>query len=112
MTLTQALAKNMSNDIQQLESIIADTNSLINLAEEGEWNQLLELEKSRDNAIQHLFKAQPNIDPKVLEEGLVYILNKNKILTQYSVSQCDSVRMEMSKAGHAHKAIDSYLTSS
>jgi len=112
LTLTQALAKNMSNDTHQLESIIAETNTLINLAEEGEWNQLLELEKSRDNAIQHLFKAPPNIDPKVLEEGLVYILNKNKILTQYSVSQCDSVRMEMSKAGHAHKAIDSYLTSS
>lgn len=102
----------MFNDLQQLQSIITDTNSLINLAEEGEWNQLVELEKSRDNAIQALFKTQPNIDPKVLQEGLVYILNKNKTLTQYSVSQCDSVRMEMSKAGHAHKAIDSYLTSS
>ncbi len=35
----------MSNDSRQLESIIADTNKLIELAEEGHWENVIELEK-------------------------------------------------------------------
>lgn len=101
----------MTNDSARLQSIIDDTTTLINLAEAGAWDAVMALHKTREEAIQTLFHNTPDIAPEVLAEGLVYVLNKNKVLTQYSHSQRDSLRMEMSKAGHAHKAIGEYLTS-
>ncbi|MDX2426789.1 MAG: flagellar protein FliT [Cycloclasticus sp.] len=101
----------MTNDSARLQSILDDTSTLMNLAEAGEWDAVVALHKSREEEIQTLFKGTPDIDPDVLAEGIVYVLNKNKVLTQYSHSQRDSLRMEMSKAGHAHKAIGEYLTS-
>ena len=89
----------MSNDSRQLESIIADTNKLIELAEEGHW----------ENVIGALFETQPNIETPQLAEGIQYIIDKNNLLAKYSHSQRDSLRMEMSKAAHAHKAINTYL---
>lgn len=100
----------MANDSARLQAIIDDTTRLVTLAEAGEWDAVVALHNSRDEEIQALFTGTPGIDPDVLAEGLVYVLNKNKVLTQYSLSQRDSLRMEMSKAGHAHKAISSYLT--
>lgn len=99
----------MLNDVQQLDSIITDTKKLIDLAEEGEWDAVVELEKTRDSAVEALFKSPPNIEPAKLSEGIQFIVEKNKILSKYSHSQRDSIRMEMSKAGHAHKAINAYL---
>ena len=101
----------MSADLQKFLSIIDDTKKLLELAEEGEWHAVVGLEKTRDSAIQKLFESTPDIDKNKLSEGLQFIIDKNKILTQYSHSQRDSVQMEISKAGHAHKAINSYLTS-
>lgn len=99
----------MSNDSRQLESIIADTNKLIELAEEGHWENVIELEKKRAVAIGALFETQPNIETPQLAEGIQYIIDKNNLLAKYSHSQRDSLRMEMSKAAHAHKAINTYL---
>ncbi|ORU94261.1 MAG: hypothetical protein A6F70_08120 [Cycloclasticus sp. symbiont of Bathymodiolus heckerae] len=100
----------MSPDLKQLECVISDTKKLIDLAENNEWDAVVELEKARDLAIKNLFDSKPNIEPLKLAEGIQFILDKNKILTKYSHSQRDSIRMEMSKAGHAHKAINAYLT--
>jgi flagellar protein FliT len=100
----------MATDLQQLLGIIADTKKLISLAEEGDWDKVVVLENTRDVAIKNLFDSKPNIEPSKLAEGIQFILDKNKILTKYSHSQRDSLRMEMSQAGHAHKAINAYLT--
>jgi len=100
----------MTNDLQQLSTIIQDTKNLIGLAESGEWDAVVELEQTRDAAIKKLFASKPNIEPSELAEGIQFVLDKNKILTKYSHSQKDSLRMEMSKAGHAHKAINTYLS--
>jgi len=100
----------MSNDLQRLASIVKDTKSLINLAENGDWDAVVELEQIRDVAIKELFASKPDIEPTELAEGIQFILDKNKILIKYSHSQKDSLRMEMSKAGHAHKAINTYLS--
>jgi flagellar protein FliT len=93
----------------KFDEILKDTSKLIELAELGEWDKLISLEKKRELAIKSLFTKQPDIDESVLRDGLQYILQKNKILMQYSHSQRDSLQMEMSKAGHAHKAINQYL---
>lgn len=100
----------MATDLQQLLSIIADTKKLIQLAENNEWDEIVELEKKRDLAVKKLFDSKPDIESSKLAEGIQFILEKNKILTKYSHSQRDSIQMEMSKAGHAHKAIYAYLT--
>jgi len=100
----------MKDDLQQLASIVQDTKNLINLAENGDWDAVVELEQTRDIAIKALFASKPDIEPSELAEGIQFILDKNKLLTKYSHSQKDSLRMEMSKAGHAHKAINSYLS--
>jgi len=100
----------MKDDLQRLASIVKDTKSLVDLAENGEWDAVVELEQTRDVAIKKLFASKPDIEPSELAEGIQFILDKNKILTKYSHSQKDSLRMEMSKAGHAHKAINSYLS--
>lgn len=99
----------MSLDHQKLKIIIKDTDTLISLAEEGEWDRLIELEKKRSIKINSFFNGKPDIEPSQLAEGIQYILEKNKILKQYSLSQKDSIRMEMSKANHAHKAVNAYL---
>lgn len=99
----------MSADLQQLISIIADTKKLIDLAENNEWDAVVELEKTRDIAIKTLFDSKPDIEPSKLAEGIRFILDKNKVLIQYSHSQRDSARMEISKIGYAHKAISAYL---
>ncbi len=99
----------MNSDLPQLLSIITDTKNLIDLAENSQWDELLTLEKTRDVAVKTLFTSKPDIEPAKLAEGIQFILDKNKILTQYSHSQMDSLRMEMSKAGRAHKAINAYL---
>ena len=93
----------------KFDEILKDTSKLIKLAELGEWDKLISLEKKRELAIKSLFSNQPDIDESVLHDGLRYILQKNKILMQYSHSQRDSLHLEMSKAGHAHKAINQYL---
>ena len=93
----------------KFDEILKDTSKLIKLAELGEWDKLISLEKKRELAIKSLFTKQPDIDESVLRDGLQYILQKNKILMQYSHSQRDSLHLEMSKAGHAHKAINQYL---
>ncbi|KXJ46660.1 MAG: flagellar protein FliT [Cycloclasticus sp.] len=100
----------MTSDLQKLLNIIADTKKLIELAEEGEWDTVVELENTRDIAIKKLFDSKPDIEPSKLAEGIQFVLDKNKILTKYSLSQRDSIRMEISNAGHAHKAINAYLT--
>jgi len=102
----------MNTDFKQLLAIIADTKKLIDLAENAEWDEFALLEKTRDVAVRDLFASPPNIEPEKLAEGIQFILAKNKILTQYAHSQMDSLRMEVSKAGHAHKAINAYLTTS
>ena len=84
----------MPSDLQRLDSILADTEKLIQLAQD----------------IQHLFETPPDIEAVVLAESIQLVLDKNKILTQFLLSQRDSLRMEMSQAGHAHKAINAYLT--
>jgi len=99
----------MSADLQQLISIIADTKKLIDLAENNEWDAVVELENRRGTAIKKLFDSKPNIEPLKLAEGIRFILDKNEILTKYSLSQRDSIRMEMSTVGRAHKAINAYL---
>jgi flagellar protein FliT len=100
----------MPSDLQRLDSILADTEKLIQLAQEGEWDAVVKLEKARDTDIQHLFETPPDIEAVVLAESIQLVLDKNKILTQFLLSQRDSLRMEMSQAGHAHKAINAYLT--
>lgn len=100
----------MTSDLHQLQSIISDTKKLIYLAENDDWNAVIELEKRRDTDIKKLFDAKPDIEPSILAEGIQFILDKNKTLTKYSHSQVDSIRMEISKAGHAHEAINAYLT--
>jgi flagellar protein FliT len=100
----------MTSDLQKLQSVISDTKKLICLAEEGDWDALVMLEKTRDVELKQLFETSPDIEPSVLADGIQFILDKNKILTQFSLSQRDSIRMEMSKAGHAHKAVSAYLT--
>jgi len=102
----------MNSDLPQLLSIIADTKKLIDLAENSQWDEVVALEQTRDVAVKALFASKPDIEPAKLAEGIQFILDKNKILTQYSHSQMDSLRMEMSKAGRAHKAINAYLTTS
>ncbi len=102
----------MNSDLPQLLSIIADTKKLIDLAENSQWDELVALEKTRDVVVKTLFSSKPDIEPAKLAAGIQFILDKNKILTQYSHSQMDSLRMEMSKAGRAHKAINAYLTTS
>jgi len=98
------------SDQQQLQLIIDDTKKLLLLAEEGDWDAVVELEKNRGLAIESFFKTPPAIEPKLLAEGIQFIIDKNKILTQFSHSQRDSLRMEMSKAGRAHTAINKYLS--
>ncbi|MEW5056368.1 MAG: flagellar protein FliT [Cycloclasticus sp.] len=98
------------NDLQQLQNIIADTKKLLLLAENNEWDAVVELEKIRGLAVESLFKKTPVIDAALLRKGIQFILEKNKILSQFSHSQQDSLRMEMSKTGHAHRAIKSYLS--
>jgi len=100
----------MNSDFPQLLSIIADTKKLIDLAENSQWGEFVALEKTRDVAVKVLFASKPDIEPEKLAEGIQFILDKNKILTQYSHSQMDSLRMEVSKVGRAHKAINAYLT--
>ena len=100
----------MGSDLQQLQSIISDTQKLIHLAENGDWDAVIELEKKRDTDIKKLFESPPNIEAPVLAEGLQFIIEKNKTLKKYSLSQVNSIRMEISKAGHAHEAINAYLT--
>ncbi|MBV1952473.1 MAG: flagellar protein FliT [Cycloclasticus sp.] len=100
----------MLTDIQQLNAIISDTKKLINLAENGEWDSLVELEQTRGLAVKSLFRSKPNVPATMLAEGIEFMLAKNKILMQYSHSQRDSIHMEMSKAGHAHKAINAYIS--
>jgi len=102
----------MLNDEQQLKRILDNTQKLIGFAEAGDWDTVVELEKSRDALIKELFSHTPEIDQKILAAGLQVILKKNKLLTQFSVSQRDSLQLEISKAGHAHKAIHSYLAAS
>jgi len=97
------------NAENEFDSILKDTSKLIELAELGEWDELLSLEKKRELAIENLFSNKFDIDEAVLREGLQFILQKNKVLMQYSHSQRDSLQIEMSKAGHAHKAINQYL---
>jgi len=97
------------SDQQQLQQIIDDTKKLLLLAEEGDWDAVVELEHSRGLLVESLFKTPPVIDAKQLAEGIQFILDKNKILTQFSHSQRDSLRMEISQAGRAHKAINNYL---
>jgi len=96
-------------DQQKLQRIIGDTKKLLLLAEEGDWDAVVELEHSRGLLIAAFFKTPPAIDDQKLAKGIQFILDKNKILTQFSHSQRDSLRMEMSKAGHATKAINNYL---
>jgi len=97
------------SDQQQFQRIIDDTSRLLELAENGDWDAVVELEHSRGLMIESLFKTPPVIDAQQLGEGIQFILDKNKILAQFSHSQRDSLRMEMSKAGHATKAINNYL---
>jgi len=97
------------NDQQQLQGIMNDSKKLLLLAEEGDWDAVVELEHSRGLLIESLFKTPPAIEPNMLAEGIQFILDKNKILIQFSHSQRDSLRMEMSKAGRANKAINKYL---
>ncbi len=99
------------SDLQQLQAIIRDTKKQLSLAEDGQWEDVVELEQHRDLAIKVLFSKPPKIDAEELAKGIQFILEKNKILSQYSHSQSDSLRLEMSKAGRAHKAINSYLSS-
>jgi len=98
------------SDQQQLQKILCDTKKLLSLAEEGNWDDVVELEHSRGLLIDALFKTPPAIDVQQLADGIQFILDKNKILTQFSHSHRDSLRMEMSKAGHATKAINNYLS--
>jgi len=74
------------SDLKQLQAIIRDTKKV-------------------------LFSKPPKIDSAELAEGIQFILEKNKLLNQYSHNQRDTLRLEISKAGRAHKAISSYLTS-
>jgi len=98
------------SDQQQLQNILCDTKKLLSLAEEGNWSAVVELEQSRGLAIESLFETPPAIDAKQLAEAIQFILDKNKILTQFSHNQRDSLRMGMSQAGRAHKAINKYLS--
>ena len=99
------------SDLLQLQAIIRDTKKELSLAEDGQWEAVVELEQHRDLAIKVLFSKPLKIDTNELAEGIQFILEKNKILRQYSHSQSDSLRLEMSKTGRAHKAINSYLSS-
>jgi len=98
------------DDQQQLQKIINDTKKLLLLAQEGDWDAVVELEKNRGLAISALFENSPVIDPKLLAEGIQFILDKNELLAQYSCNQRDNLRIEISKAGRAHKAINKYLS--
>ena len=97
------------NDSEEFEKILSSTKKLSELAELGEWEAVVDLEKERDLRITNFFKSPPNIDPETLADGLKYILDNNKKLIQYSHSQKDSVQLELSKVGHAHKSIGKYL---
>lgn len=96
-------------DEVQFKNILKETDKLIELAELGEWEQVIELEIIRDGSIKKFFNNQIDIDQHVLQEGLQYIIDKNNLLMKYSHSQRDSLQLEMSKAGHAHQAINKYL---
>jgi len=99
----------MSEDLKKLEIIINLTDRLIAMAEVGEWDKLLDLDVNRANLISELFENQPEVNEKYLAESIQYILDKNQILKLLSLSERDSIAMEMSKANHGHKAVSRYL---
>lgn len=99
----------MTLEAKQVKKIIEDTDKLISLAEEGEWDALQELEKSRAILIDEFFKQKPSSKPEKLASFIQYLLDKNQILKQFSLSQRDSIAMELSKANRGHKAVKSYL---
>lgn len=99
----------MTDDLKKLTTIIEQTDALITLAESAEWDDLVDLEKKRADLISDFFKQTPQLEKEHLAQSIQYILEKNQILKQLSLSQRDSLRMEMSKANHAGKAVNSYL---
>jgi len=99
----------MSKDLRKLDVIINQTDALIVMAEAGEWEDLIGLDLTRNHLITELFENMPEINEKYLAKSIQYILDKNQILKQFSISERDSIAMEMSKATYAHKAVSSYL---
>jgi len=85
----------MREDIKKLEDIINQTDSLVAMAEAGEWDKLLDLELIRTNLIADFFEKPPQLEERYLAKAIQYILDKNKILKQFSHSQRDSIRMEI-----------------
>jgi hypothetical protein len=46
----------------KFNGILKDTKKLVELAELGEWDDLISLEKKRELAIKNLFNHQPDIE--------------------------------------------------
>jgi nicotinic acid mononucleotide adenylyltransferase len=96
-------------DTQRLSTIVTQTDTLMDLAEYGKWDELIELEEARAVLIERLFAKKPKIEPAKLAAGIQYILDKNKVLALFSQSHRDSIRLEMSEAKHVHNAVGAYL---
>lgn len=100
----------MVSDKLVLKSILDATDELLTLAEAGEWGQLFELEQSRDELIGKFFTSQPEITASLLAEGIRFILDSNKNLTQLYKSRRESLRNEIASAGKAYKVANAYLS--
>lgn len=99
----------MNNDERLLQEILQQTHELVELAEYAKWDALSALENQRDEQIRRLFDHTPEIEQETLREATEYLLEKNKLVMRYALSERDSLFIEQSKLKQSAKAVSAYL---
>ena len=92
-----------------LQQIVDQTDEMIHLAEDGDWEKLSEVDQSRNRTIKAYFAADLlNAEPDVASI-IQDIQAKDKNILRMVLSAKDGVRLEMAQAGNNQRAVKAYF---
>ena len=91
-----------------MKQLLQLTDDMLKLAEAGQWDDLMPLERQRHDVMQSYFKDYTGpLDAQNIRH-IQNIQSKDKIILRMALSAKDGIRLEMAQAGHVGRAIKAY----
>ena len=89
--------------------IITITESMLNAAKNAQWDPLINMEAIRQELLKVFFGKEIQVDKlEVVKQGIHFIINTDKEISELVKSQSIQIKDEMSKLKNNRSAISQY----
>jgi len=98
----------MSNTQKHMHDLVAHSNSMLEQAKAGEWDNVTKAEQARQVLLNKLFSDKSSNGIPEINDTIEKIISINKKLEDLAIAARDKARMEMDNIKYGRRALNSY----